>query len=214
MLSLCLEGASRCHSWILRVPMAVRRRLAVSRGGACWVGFFFLVSCECSPPTKESSFPLARQTTARSEEPIILESAAPLDPTLAEDVTWRRSADGDPMDCARLGEREGAARLLSRVAAGGRAGVVALCALPWAPDAHAHRRRLCELLGRLDGEGRALGLEALKKVLNGARFGEQLDAEADASCLQRLRALGESVSSPEQRDLVQSLENQLTWSAR
>ncbi len=170
-----------------------------------------MASCECSAPTTESNFPLAQQA-AQLEAPIVLEPAAPLDPTLAEEITWRRSADGDPMDCARLGEREGAEALLARVAAGGRAGVIALCALPWAPDAHAHRRRLCELLGRTEGDGRVLGLEALAQVLSSSvRFGEQLDAEADSICRQRLRALSDSTSSAEQRDLIQSMDQRLTW---
>lgn len=200
------------------LPSTCGRRQHAATMLSCWMRIgvsgavvFCLASCECSAPTRDSNLPLARQTAAEPP-PIALDPKAPLEPTLAQDIGWRRAADGDAMDCARLGEREGAAALLARVFSGGRAAVVALCALPWASDAHAQRGQLCELLGRFNESGRELALRSLHAVLmESARFGEQLDAEADAVCRRQLDALDEGALSPQQHDLIVSIQRRLAW---
>src|SRR5690242_15940198 len=48
----------------------------------------------------------------------------------AKDELWRRALDGDPVDLARLADREGAGGLLEGLEEGGPIGLTALAALP------------------------------------------------------------------------------------
>jgi hypothetical protein len=106
------------------------------------------------------------------------------------------------MDLARLGNELGAARLAAAVAEGGRAGLFALWAFEHAPDAHAERARLCALLPRLLPPHRRLGLAVVERVLQGRRFGEVIQPEADAQCSAVLSQLESKELGTEERDLL------------
>lgn len=78
----------------------------------------------------------------------------------AEDGHWQRASQGDPLELARLADREGAAGLLEGLEEGGAVGLTALLALPHADDADIAYRRLGELLRQLQGEKAEPVLEA------------------------------------------------------
>jgi hypothetical protein len=85
------------------------------------------------------------------------DAAAPpnLSPTKVESARtkeelWRRAADGDPADLARLADREGAMGLLDGLEEGGDAAAVALQAIPWAEDAEVTYQRLGEIIRQID----------------------------------------------------------------
>ena len=66
----------------------------------------------------------------------------------AKDEMWRRATEGDPIELARLADREGAGGLLLGLEDGGEIGLTALAALPFADDAELAYQRLGEILRR------------------------------------------------------------------
>lgn len=136
------------------------------------------------------------------------------------DALWQSAAAGDPLDLARLAQREGAGSLAEVVKGGERAGIVALQALPYAEDASASLGALCDVV-RGTEEDVTVVLEALHAVASGVAngrappskragiLGEALDVEGQRHCIAVLKALlREGVTAgnlePGARDLASS----------
>lgn len=114
---------------------------------------------------------------------------------LVEDDLWRRALDGDPVDLARLADREGAGGLLEGLEEGGPIALAALAALPLADDADLAFQRLGEIVRQLDA--RALGpvLQAIADMaVRPRRQTEPLDPPGLRSCGDALLALVEQKS--------------------
>lgn len=131
-----------------------------------------------------------------------------LDGDYAEDPLWRAALDGDPLHQRRLANREGAARLLEIVKAGGRAGAIALSALRYCEDAREQLGATCALAPRLAAEDLTQLLETLHHIAMEAPHSEaHFDQRAERDCAVLLRDLsGASELSPSQRDLAASAE--------
>jgi hypothetical protein len=122
--------------------------------------------------------------------------AQPLkDGGLVEDELWRRALDGDPVDLARLADREGAGGLLEGLEEGGPIALAALAALPFADDADLAFQRLGEIVRQLDA--RAIGpvVQAIADMAaRPRRQTEPLDPPGLRSCGEALLALAEQKS--------------------
>jgi hypothetical protein len=68
----------------------------------------------------------------------------------AKDELWLRASATDPLELARLADREGARGLLEGLEEGGPLSLVALAALPLADDAEAAYQRLGEVVGQIE----------------------------------------------------------------
>jgi hypothetical protein len=139
-----------------------------------------------------------------------LEPGPPSTPTaLTEDPHWRRALERDPIDLARLADREGALGLLAAVELGGSLGLTGLQALPYAEDGELALGRLCELLPRLPEPGRRAVLVALhsivQKLVVARADRERLAAEAVGACRSALTGVAKQAeASPDDRDLAAS----------
>ena len=101
----------------------------------------------------------------------------------AKDELWRRAADGDQIDLARLADREGAGGLLEGLEEGGAVGRTALEALPFADDADAAFQRLGEILRQIDpGESGPIVRSITGIALRPRRQTEPLDPPGLRSC--------------------------------
>src|SRR5688572_11758659 len=78
-----------------------------------------------------------------------------------KDELWRRALERDPIDLARLADREGAGGLLEALEEGGPIGLAALAALPFAADADTAYQRLGEIVRQLDPAVAAPVLEVI-----------------------------------------------------
>jgi hypothetical protein len=105
----------------------------------------------------------------------------------AKDDLWRRAASQDPMDLARLAEREGAGGLLEGLEEGGPLGLVALDALPFADDAEVAFQRLGEIVRQIDPVESSPVVSAITAIaLRPRRQTELLDPPGLRSCAQAL----------------------------
>ena len=113
----------------------------------------------------------------------------------AKDELWRRALDGDPIDLARLADREGAGGLLEGLEEGGPIGLAALAALPWTDDGDTAYQRLGEIVRQIDPTttgpviGAVIGMAARPR-----RQREPLDPQGLRSCADALLALAERKS--------------------
>jgi hypothetical protein len=113
------------------------------------------------------------------------------------DELWRRALDGDPIDLARLADREGAGGLLEGLEEGGPIGLTALAALPSADDADAAYQRLGEIVRQLDPTATAPVLGAIIDIAaRPRRQTEPLDPPGLRSCAEVLLKLAEQKSLP------------------
>src|SRR5687767_3875976 len=112
-----------------------------------WSGFFGAcrgnqVSTDAAPPPS-----LFAQPAQESER--------------VKDDLWRRALERDPIDLARLADREGAGGLLEGLEEGGPIALIALAALPFADDADVAFQRLSEIVRQLDPASTRPVLETL-----------------------------------------------------
>jgi len=113
----------------------------------------------------------------------------------AKDELWRRAREGDPVDLARLADREGAGGLLEGLEEGGPIGLTALAALPWTDDADTAYQRLGEIVRQLDPTatgpviGAIIGMAARPR-----RQTEPLDPAGLRSCADALLTVAERKS--------------------
>jgi hypothetical protein len=121
----------------------------------------------------------------------------------AKEELWRRALEGDPIDLARLADREGAGGLLEGLEEGGAVGLTALASLPWAHDAEVAYQRLGEIVGQLDPTATGPVVQAiLGMASHPRRQTEPLDPAGVRSCGQALltladrKSLAKSVRAP------------------
>lgn len=112
-----------------------------------------------------------------------------------KDELWRRALEGDPIDLARLADREGAGGLLEGLEEGGPIGLAALAALPWAEDADAAYQRLGEIVRQLDPPATGPVIQAIVGMAaRRRRQSEPIDPPGLRSCAEALLALVERKS--------------------
>jgi len=112
-----------------------------------------------------------------------------------KDDLWRRALDRDPIDLARLADREGAGGLLEGLEEGGPIALAALAALPFADDADAAFQRLGEIVRQLDPAATAPVLEAIVDMAaKPRRQTEPVDPPGLRSCAEALMTLAEQKS--------------------
>jgi hypothetical protein len=108
----------------------------------------------------------------------------------AKDDLWRRAAAGDPLDLARLADREGAGGLLEGLAEGGPLGLLALEALPFADDAEGALQRLGEIVRQIDPGESGPVVRSIAGIAGRPRCQtEPIDPPGLRSCAQALLAL-------------------------
>jgi hypothetical protein len=101
----------------------------------------------------------------------------------AKDELWQRAASQDPLDLARLADREGAGGLLEGLEEGGPLGLVALAALPFADDADAAFQRLGEIVRQIDPVESSPVVSAITAIaLRPRRQTEPVDPPGLRSC--------------------------------
>jgi hypothetical protein len=101
----------------------------------------------------------------------------------AKDELWQRAASQDPMDLARLADKEGAGGLLDGLEEGGPMGLVALGALPFADDAELAYQRLGEIVRQIDPVESSPVVAAITAIaLRPRRQAELLDPPGLRSC--------------------------------
>jgi hypothetical protein len=109
-----------------------------------------------------------------------------------EDDLWRRALDGDPIDLARLADREGAGGLLEGLEEGGPIGLAALAALPYADDAETAYQRLGEIVRQLDPAATSPVVQAIVDMAaKPRRQREPLDPAGMRSCAEALLTVAE-----------------------
>ena len=136
----------------------------------------------------------------------------PAQPTeLADDRVWKEASTADPLDLARLAEREGAAGLLEGVEAGGTLGRTALAALPFADDGELALRRLCQILRHTVPTVPEPVLRAVHAIVSRPpRPAELLDPEGYVVCAAVLKQLDNRQGvPPTMRDLIASARSML-----
>jgi len=105
----------------------------------------------------------------------------------AKDDLWRLAASRDPLDLARLADREGAGGLLEGLDEGGPFGLLALEALPFADDAEAALQRLGEIVRQIDpGESGAVVRAIAAIAARPRRQIEPVDPPGVRTCAQTL----------------------------
>jgi hypothetical protein len=123
----------------------------------------------------------------------------------AEDPLWQQAFRGDPLDLARLAQREGAVGLLEGMEAGGKVGLVALSALPQADDGELALGRLCTLAEHMRPDRTLPLLQAIRGILAAPeRPAERLDGAGRARCGPALEALANRAEPAQARDLAAS----------
>jgi hypothetical protein len=112
-----------------------------------------------------------------------------------KDDLWRRALERDPIDLARLADREGAGGLLEGLEEGGPIALVALAALPFADDADVAFQRLGEIVRQLDPASTGPVLETIVDMAaRPRRQTEPLDPPGLRSCAEALMTLAEQKS--------------------
>jgi hypothetical protein len=114
---------------------------------------------------------------------------------LAKDELWHRALEGDPIDLARLADREGAGGLLEGLEEGGPIGLIALAALPFADDADTAYQRLGEIVRQLDPAATGPVVQAIYDMAaRPRRQTEPLDPPGMRACAEALMTLAERKS--------------------
>jgi hypothetical protein len=142
-----------------------------------------LASCHGKPDAGDAAPPpsLGAQPVKESE--------------LAKDELWRRAQEGDPVDLARLADREGAGGLLEGLEEGGPIGLAALAALPYAHDADAAYQRLGEIVRQLEPSAAVPVIDTIAQIAaRPRRQTEPLDPPGLKSCADALLGLAERKS--------------------
>jgi hypothetical protein len=112
------------------------------------------------------------------------------------DDLWSRALGGDPLDLARLADREGAGGLLEGLEEGGPIGLAALAALPFANDGETAYQRLGEIVRQLDPAATGPVVQAIVDMaVRPRRQAEPLDPPGMRSCAEALLALAEKKSA-------------------
>jgi hypothetical protein len=127
---------------------------------------------------------------------------------LVEDELWRRALDGDPVDLARLADREGTGGLLEGLEEGGPIALAALAALPLADDRDAAFQRLGEIVRQLDARAVGPVVQAIAEIASRPRRQtEPLDPPGMRSCGDALLTLAEqkSVAKPVRARAISAL---------
>jgi hypothetical protein len=136
-----------------------------------------------------------KQEGADAAPPPTLAGDAAKESERIKDELWRRALDGDPVDLARLADREGAGGLLEALEEGGPIGRAALAAMPWADDAEVAYLRLGEIVRQLDPTTTGPVVQAILRMASRPRRqAEPLDPSGMRSCGEALLALAERKS--------------------
>jgi hypothetical protein len=161
---------------------------ALKPGRAAIFGSLFLCLASCHGANKDALDAAPPPSlNAKTEKPS----------ERAKDDLWRRAGDGDPIDLARLADREGAGGLLEGLEEGGTVGRTALEALPFADDADAAYQRLGEILRQIDpGESGPIVRTITGIALRPRRQTEPLDPPGLRSCALALLDLAQKTSLP------------------
>jgi hypothetical protein len=115
----------------------------------------------------------------------------------AKDELWRRASAEDPVDLARLADREGAAGLLEGLEEGGAVGLTALAALPFADDAEAAYARLGEIVRQVDPNESVPLVTAVEAIARKPmQQREPVDPVGMRSCAAALLALARRTDLP------------------
>jgi hypothetical protein len=147
---------------------------------------------------------ISAQASCRSKGNVVGDAAPP--PSLSaksakesarsKDELWRRASSQDPVDLARLADREGAGGLLEGLEEGGPLGLVALDALAFADDADAAYQRLGEIVRQIDpGESSPVVGAILAISLRPRRQTEPLDPPGLRSCADALLEFAQKKST-------------------
>ena len=132
------------------------------------------------------------EVLADAAPPPNLAAEASKESELAKDELWARAILGDPMDLARLADREGAAGLLDGLQEGGPVALAALGALPYADDADAAYQRLGEIVRQLEPTATGPVVRAIAAIASKPRRQtEPLDPAGLRSCAEALLAIAE-----------------------
>ncbi|HKQ68371.1 MAG TPA: hypothetical protein VJT73_03490 [Polyangiaceae bacterium] len=114
----------------------------------------------------------------------------------AKDDLWRRAIAGDPVDLARLADREGAGGLLEGLEEGGAVGLASLGALPFADDAELALQRLGEIARQIaPGESGPVVRAVLEIAAKPRRQVEPIDPPGFRSCTDALLELARKTSA-------------------
>lgn len=162
---------------------------------------FIAIGVGCATTQRERT---PRETEAPDPPRLLsFEGAEPQPPPGPE---WRAGMQGDPLDLARLGRQEGAARLMELSRSGGATGALALRALSLSPDARAERGRACQLLSQVRLQERHFVLSVVHELLtNAPPMYEELAPGADGVCQRELAAVRDDArASAAERDLAES----------
>ena len=152
-----------------------------------WVGLSIVIALSCRSKV--------RDTEGASRAPDLAASATK-ESERAKDDLWRRASGDDPVDLARLADREGVAGLLEGLEEGGAIGLVALAALPFADDAEGALQRLGEIARQIDPSQSGPVLVAVTAITaRPRRPTEPVDAPG-------LRSCGEAVLTIARNDVV------------
>jgi hypothetical protein len=137
----------------------------------------------------------SKQDAADAAPPPQLGVEAAKESERAKDELWHRALEGDPVDLARLADREGAGGLLEGLEEGGPIGLVALAALPLADDADAAYQRLGEIVRQLDPAATGPVVQAIVDMAARPRHQtEPLDPPGLRACAEALLTLAERKS--------------------
>lgn len=161
-------------------PPPKRRRLGGFLGLVCLI--VALSACKKTDPALAGAAP-----------PPSLDHSVKPGSARAENGDWQRASQGDPLELARLADREGAAGLLDGLEEGGVVGLTALLALPYADDAEIAYRRLGEILRQLEGEKAEPVLDAALGIASRPRTQtEPLDPEGTRYGIEALMSVAQS----------------------
>jgi hypothetical protein len=161
-------------------------------------------SSPAAPPAAPSAAPTAPSGPRLDRVPDFSPSL-PVPSRWAEDPLWQRAFGGDPLDLARLAQREGAAGLVEAAEAGGKVGLTALAALPRSDDAELALGWLCAVAERVPPDRTRPLVEAIREILaQPERQAERLDGAGRERCGPALAGLEERAQPAEARDLAAS----------
>lgn len=137
----------------------------------------------------------SKQDAGDASPPPSLGADAAEESERSKEALWRRAVEGDPIDLARLADREGAGGLLEGLEEGGPIGLAALAALPFADDADAAYQRLGEIVQQLDPAATGPVLQAIVDIAaRPRRQTEPIDPAGLRSCGEALLSLAKRKS--------------------
>jgi hypothetical protein len=182
-IALCSHRASITLSRTMLMEINVRRGQQF-QAALLALSFFGLASCHRS-----------NQNALDAAPPPKLNSEAEKESERTKDDMWRRARDGDPIDLARLADREGAGGLLEGLEEGGSIGRTALEALPFADDSEAALQRLGQILRQIDpGESGPIVRTITGIALRPRRQTEPIDPPGLRACALALLDVAQKTS--------------------